>query len=495
MKNTRNLIAVILLLITAFLLFVPVATFEDNSADAMLEDIDKQAGKVEREQAKWDRDNASGKKTQEQMDKQQAKIDKEKAELEELKAQYEALSAGGGNSGIKYALLPSKLPAEIQVDMTVVNANANVYPVNFSLHYVLVWVAFVLLVIAAAMLLIPNGKLVSKFYTYSSFANLAAILLVAYGLMRVRAIPVKLPYGNAKMNGVLSLLLLALPSIALLINCTERTNTKRSMIYTLCIAFSALSILPFWLMIVNATRNSVQIQSGVSLLPSTFLDHNISVLRTKDFQVMTGFKNSAIIAFGSTIVSVYFSALTAYGLTVYKFKGSKFLYALVLAIIMIPGQVTGTGFFMFMYRLGWTNSYLPLIIPAIASASTVFFFKQYLEANFQISLVEAARIDGAGEFYTYNTIIMPIMVPAMATMGIMAVISSWNNYLTPLMLLTKKEMATLPMMVKELRGDIYRTEYGSIYLGLTMTALPLMIVYFCFSKYIIAGVAVGGVKE
>lgn len=495
MKKTRNLIAVILLLITAFLLFVPVATFEDNSADAMLEDIDKQAGKVEREQAKWDRDNASGKKTQEQMDKQQAKIDKEQAELDALKAEYEALTSGSANSGIKYALLPSKLPAEIQVDMTVVNANAGVYPVDFSLHYVLVWVAFALLVVAAAMLLIPNGKLISKFYTYSSFANLIAILLIGYGLMRVRAIPVKLPYGNAQMNGILSLLLMALPIIALLINCTERTNTKRSMIYVLCITLSVLSLLPFWLMMVNATRNSVQIQSGVSLLPSTFLNHNISVLRTKDFQVMTGFKNSAIIAFGSTIVSVYFSALTAYGLTVYKFKGSKFLYALVLAIIMIPGQVTGTGFFMFMYRLGWTNSYLPLIIPSIAAASTVFFFKQYLEANFQISLVEAARIDGAGEFYTYNTIIMPIMVPAMATMGIMAVIGSWNNYLTPLMLLTKKEMATLPMMVKELRGDIYRTEYGSIYLGLTMTALPLMIVYFCFSKYIIAGVAVGGVKE
>ena len=495
MKKVRLLIAAILLVVTAVLMFVPVATFEDRSADAMLEDIEKQQGKVEREQAKWERDNASGKKTQEQMDKQQAKIDKEQAELDALKAEYEALSSGSANSGLKYALLPSKLPADIQIDMNTVNANANVYPIDFSVHYVLVWLAEALLVLSAILLLVPKGKLVSKFYTYSSFANLAAALIIGYCLLRVRAIPVKLPYGNAVMSGPLSLLLIALPVIALLLNCTEQTNTKRTMIYVLCIALSILSLLPFWLMIVNATRNSVQIQSGVSLLPSTFLDHNISVLRTKDFQVMTGFKNSAIIAFGSTLVSVYFSALTAYGLTVYKFKGSKFLYAVVLAIIMIPGQVTGTGFYMFMYRLGWVNSYLPLIVPSIASASTVFFFKQYLEANFQISLMEAARIDGAGEFYTYNTIIMPIMVPAMATMGIMAVIGSWNNYLTPLMLLTKKEMATLPMMVKELRGDIYRTEYGSIYLGLTMTALPLMIVYFCFSKYIIAGVAVGGVKE
>ncbi|MBP3428457.1 MAG: carbohydrate ABC transporter permease [Clostridia bacterium] len=286
-----------------------------------------------------------------------------------------------------------------------------------------------------------------------------------------------------------------LPCIVLAINCFSLIATKRSMIYVLCITLCVLSLLPFWIMIVNATRNSQQIQGGMSLIPSTFLDHNWSVLSSKNFNILTGFKNSAIIAFGSTVLGVYFSALTAYGLTVYKFKGAKLLYSIVLAILMIPGQVTGTGFFMFMYRLGWTNSYLPLIIPSIAAASTVFFFKQYLEANFQISLVEASRIDGAGEFYTYNIIIMPIMIPAMATMAIMAVIGSWNNYLTPLMLLSDPTMKTLPMMVKELRGDIYRTEFGSIYLGLAMTAMPLVIVYFCFSKYIIAGVAVGGVKE
>lgn len=493
MKKSRTLLAVLLLLCTVALMFLPVASFEDRSADAMLEEIATLEGKWEREVAKLERYTNSGKE-QAELDKQQAKVDKALAAVDEKRDEYEAASGEAG-AGLAYALLPNKLPEEIQLDMQIINANAAVYPTDFSAHYVLMWVAAGLLVAAAALLLAGNSKLVSKCYTFSSFANLAAILILAYGLLRIRAIPVKLPYGAATMNPILCALMLAMPIIALFLNCTAMINTKRSMIYTLCIALSVLSILPFWLMIVNSTRNSTQIQSGVSLLPSTFLDHNISVLKTKDFQVLNGFKNSAIIAFGSTLMSVYFSALTAYGFVVYKFKGHKFLWSVVMAIIMIPGQVTATGFFMYMYKLGWQNSFLPLIIPAIASASTVFFFKQYLEANFQISLVEAARIDGAGEFFTYNTIIMPIMVPAMATMGIMAMIGSWNNYLTPLMLLTKKELATLPMMVKELRGDIYRTEYGSIYLGLTMTALPLMIVYFCFSKYIIAGVAVGGVKE
>ena len=494
MTKMARLLCAILLIVSAFLMFVPVATFEDNSAAALQEEIDKQIGRLESEQAKLQRYVDQGKK-QAELDKQQTKIDKQQAKVDELLAEQAALADQAGQSGLKYAIMPGKLPAEIQINMQVVNENNAIYPTEFGDMYLFAKAAFVLLVAAAAFVLIPNGAPASKLYTWSSFFNLIGTLMAAFAILRLRAIPVKLPYGNAIMNWTIAGLIIGLPCIALYINCASVVGSKRAMIYVLCTALCVMSLLPFWIMMVNATRNSQQIQSGATLIPSTFIGHNWEVLSLKNFSISTGFKNSAIIAFGSTILSVYFSALTAYGLTVYRFKGAKFLYSVILAIIMIPGQVTATGFYMFMYKLGWTNSYLPLVVPAIAAASTVFFFKQYLEANFQISLVEAARIDGAGEFYTYNTIIMPIMVPAMATMGIMAVIGSWNNYLTPLMLLSDPTMKTLPMMVKELRGDIYRTEFGSIYLGLTLTALPLLIVYFCFSKYIIAGVAVGGVKE
>ena len=440
-------------------------------------------------------DVAKAQKAQDAVYKQLGKVNKEQVNVNKLLEQKTELENSDSASGLKYALLPGKLPAEIQIDMQVVNQGGAVYPTTFTDYYAAIWLALAMLVIALGLVWAGGDRLVSKLYTFASFANLIAVLAVAFAVMRLKAIPVKLPFSNAVMNWPLALAMILMPLAALLLHCTSVRNTKRTMIYVLCIGLSALSLLPFWLMIVNATRNSQQIQSGVSLIPSTFLSINWNTLQAKHFDALLGFKNSAIIAFGSTILGVYFSSLTAYGLTVYRFKGAKFLYAMILAIIMIPGQVTGTGFFMFMYQLEWTNSYLPLIIPAIASASTVFFFKQYLEANFQVSLVEAALIDGAGEFYTFNRIVMPIMIPAMATMGIMAVIGSWNNYLTPLMLLSKSEMKTLPMMVKELRGDIYRTDYGSIYLGLTLTALPLLIVYFCLSKYIIAGVAVGGVKE
>ena len=494
MKTKSRIAFIVLILLTLLCMFLPIASFEDNTAASIAADVEKQQGRVESEQAKLDR-YVKGGKDQATLDKQKTKIEKEQAKLDDLLAKQEELLSADAASGLSYSLLPGRLPDGIEIDMQVVNQNGGVYPTGFTGYYACVYLSAALLVISLALLLAGGGKLVSKCFTFSSFANLAAVILLAYAVLRLHGIPVKLPYSNAIMNPWVVVPLLVLPTAALFVNITAMPNTKRSMIYVLCVFLCALSLLPFWIMMVNATRNSQQIQSSVSLIPSSFLSYNWKVLADKNFDVLLGFKNSAIIAFGSTILSVYFSALTAYGLTVYKFKGAKFLYSVILAIIMIPGQVTGTGFYMFMYRLGWTNSYLPLIIPAIAAASTVFFFKQYLEANFQISLVEAARIDGAGEFYIYNKIIMPIMVPAMATMGIMAVIASWNNYLTPLMLLSDPKMKTLPMMVKELRGDIYRTEYGSIYLGLTMTALPLVIVYFCFSKYIIAGVAVGGVKE
>ena len=494
MKTKSRIAFIVLILLTLLCMFLPIASFEDNTAASIAADVEKQQGRVESEQAKLDR-YVKGGKDQATLDKQKTKIEKEQAKLDDLLAKQEELLSADAASGLSYSLLPGRLPDGIEIDMQVVNQNGGVYPTGFTSYYACVYLSAALLVITLALLLAGGGKLVSKCFTFSSFANLAAVILLAYAVLRLHGIPVKLPYSNAIMNPWVVVPLLVLPTAALFVNITAMPNTKRSMIYVLCVFLCALSLLPFWIMMVNATRNSQQIQSSVSLIPSSFLSYNWKVLADKNFDVLLGFKNSAIIAFGSTILSVYFSALTAYGLTVYKFKGAKFLYSVILAIIMIPGQVTGTGFYMFMYRLGWTNSYLPLIIPAIAAASTVFFFKQYLEANFQISLVEAARIDGAGEFYIYNKIIMPIMVPAMATMGIMAVIASWNNYLTPLMLLSDPKMKTLPMMVKELRGDIYRTEYGSIYLGLTMTALPLVIVYFCFSKYIIAGVAVGGVKE
>lgn len=267
-------------------------------------------------------------------------------------------------------------------------------------------------------------------------------------------------------------------------------------IYIVCISLAVLSILPFLIMIINATRSSPQIQqSAISLIPSKYLLNNFRVFDEKSFNAWIGFVNSMIVSVGSTFCSVYFSSLTAYALVAYDWRLRQPFFTFILAVMMIPAQVTSIGFYQFIYQIGWTNSFLPLIIPAIASPTVVFFMRQYLLGTLQIDIVNSARIDGAKEFYIFNKIILPIMKPAIATQAIFAFVGSWNNLFMPSILLTNSSKYTMPIMVSLLRGDIYKTEYGSVYLGLTLTVLPLFVVYFALSKYIVAGVALGGIKE
>jgi multiple sugar transport system permease protein len=265
--------------------------------------------------------------------------------------------------------------------------------------------------------------------------------------------------------------------------------------YFVCILLTVLSIMPFLIMIVNSTRSTVQIQAhAISLIPSGFLMNNMKVLLGKTFDPMQGFLNSMIISVGSTACNIYFSTLTAHALVAYNWKFRQPFFSIIMGVMMIPAQVTSIGFYQFMYSIGMTNNFLALILPAIAAPATVFFMRQYMLANMPLELLEAARIDGSREFYTFNRIVLPIMKPAMATQAIFSFVGSWNQLFLPLILLTDNKHYTMPIMVSLLRGDIYKTEYGSVYLGLTLTVLPLFVVYFLLSKYIIAGVALGGVK-
>ena len=269
-----------------------------------------------------------------------------------------------------------------------------------------------------------------------------------------------------------------------------------ALIYVLCILLTLLSIFPFWVMLMNATRSTYEIQGhAVALLPSKYLMNNLSILLGKAFNPVRGFMNSMIVSTCATLLAVYFSTLTAYAIVIYDWKLKRAFFTFIMAVMMIPQTVVTIGFYQMIYKVGLTNNFLPLILPSIAASSTVFFMKQYMEPALSKEIIQSARIDGAGEFYTFNRIALPIMKPAIATQGIFCFVNTWNALFMPMVLLTKKEMYTMPIMVSLLRGDIYRTEYGSIYLGLTLTVLPLFIVYFLLSKYIIAGVALGGVKE
>ena len=278
---------------------------------------------------------------------------------------------------------------------------------------------------------------------------------------------------------------------------TPGQKIVRVIAYILCIFLACLSLFPFIIMVVNATRDTPSIQSSpISFLFGSNLKRNFEILTSKDmFSPWTGLKNSLIISVGATVLTVYFSTLTAYALVAYEWKLKGPFFAAILAVMMIPATVTSIGFYQFMYRIKWTNNLLPLILPAIAAPGTVFFMRQFMIPALPMEIVQSARVDGASEFRTFNQIVLPIMKPAMATQAIFAFVASWNNLFIPQILLTKKEVYTMPIMVSLLNGDIYKVEYGAIYLGILLTVLPIFVIYFALSKYIIAGVALGGVKE
>ena len=278
-------------------------------------------------------------------------------------------------------------------------------------------------------------------------------------------------------------------------NYQQQKFTQQLVIYGFMIVFGLIAVVPIWLMLINATRSTAQINEGISLFPSVYAMANWKILTGRGFKLALGFKNSLTISMFVTLFSVYFSSLVAYGIHVYRFKGRQILWNLIMMLIMLPASLSFIGFVQFMSKAHLMNSYIPLIIPSIASAATVLFMKQYMDSVLSFELIEAARIDGAGEFGIFNGIILPVLKPALATQAIFAFVGSWNNFMTPFVLLSSTEKYTLPMLVQMLRGDIYRTEYGGIYLGIAVSLIPIIIFYAFMSRYIISGLTLGSVKE
>lgn len=272
-------------------------------------------------------------------------------------------------------------------------------------------------------------------------------------------------------------------------------KVKKVVLYIVLSLMAVTCMIPFLLMIVNATRSGREIMTSFTLIPGDSLKDNWNAV-FGFFNLFQGLWNSFKVAVPATILTSYFSALTAYALAVYKFKGKNVIFYTIVIFMMIPGQLSLIGFYNLVSGLKMIDSYVPLIIPAIAAPGTVFFLKQYLESVLPMSLLEAARIDGAMEITIFHKIVFPIMVPGVATMAIGGFIGNWNSYLIPLLLLNSPKKFTLPVMIASLNAskDI-GTNQGAIYMALAVSIVPILIV-FCFcSKYIIGSISAGSVKE
>ena len=271
---------------------------------------------------------------------------------------------------------------------------------------------------------------------------------------------------------------------------------SRAVVYIILIFLTAMCLFSFYMLIINATRSNSDLQAGFKLLPSDYMLKNlVGAWTDASINIPRGMFNSFIVAASSALLTTYFSALTAYGIHAYQFKLKKLAFTFIMAVMVIPPQVSAVGFYQMCVKNNWTNSYLPLVLPSIAAPVVFFYMKQYMESVLPMEIVDAARVDGSGEFYTFNRIILPMMRPALAVQMIFSFVTSWNNYFMPALLLDKAEMKTVPLMIAQLRSaDYSKFDMGKVYMFILLAILPVVVVYMFLSKYIIKGVTAGSVK-
>ncbi|MBR1471276.1 MAG: carbohydrate ABC transporter permease [Lachnospiraceae bacterium] len=272
-------------------------------------------------------------------------------------------------------------------------------------------------------------------------------------------------------------------------------KSRRLVSYIVLGIFSFLCLFWFYVLLINATRSHSELSTGFTPMPSKYLFTNLNNLFHGSQPVLNGMLNSIIVSALNCVVCVYFSAMTAYAIHAYEFKLRNALFTMILAIMMIPTQVTALGFIQLITKMKLMDTFIPLIVPAVASPVVFFYMKQYMESALPMELLEAARIDGAGEIRIFNTLVLPLMVPAMAVQAIFSFVGSWNNYFTPALVLSTDKMKTLPILIAQLRGaDFLKFDMGQVYAMIAFSIFPVIVVYLILSKYIVGGLAAGAVK-
>lgn len=272
-------------------------------------------------------------------------------------------------------------------------------------------------------------------------------------------------------------------------------RARRILAYVVLIILTFLCLFWFYVLFVNATRSNANLSKGFSPLPGGNLITNWKNLMTGTLPVVRGMLNSFFIAGASAVLCTYFSSMTAYAIHAYDFKLKNFIFTFILMVMTIPTQVTALGFVQLMDKMNLMDSFIPLIVPAIAAPVTFFYMKQYMESALPLAIIEAARIDGSGEFRTFNTIVIPMMKPAIAVQAIFTFVASWNNYFTPALILSTDTKKTLPILIAQLRSaDWLKFDMGQVYMMIAFSIFPVIVVYLILSRYIVQGVALGGVK-
>lgn len=272
----------------------------------------------------------------------------------------------------------------------------------------------------------------------------------------------------------------------------KTSRLQKTGLYTFLIVGSIISIFPFYWMFIGATNPSGEIFN----VPPNFLPGSSFIENFKNLDESVGIVrvmgNSLFITLTFTAISTLICTMAGYAFAKFKFKGRKQIFFLLLVAIMIPYHVTLIPLFQIFADLNWLNSYQAVILPQIAFPFAIFLMRQNMQAV-PDTLLEAARVDGAGEFYIFFRIILPVMRPALAAVSIFLFMFQWNNFIWPLVVLQSGDMYTLPVALSSLIG-MSRIDYGQVMMGTTLSTLPIMIFFLLLQKQFISGILGGSVK-
>jgi ABC-type glycerol-3-phosphate transport system permease component len=273
-----------------------------------------------------------------------------------------------------------------------------------------------------------------------------------------------------------------------------REGLRRIGIYLALTALSLVFLFPFYWLAISAFKSQSQIFSTPpQWIPSPWEWRNF-VDMYRETNIIRAFANSVIVAAGHVTLALFLCSLAGFAFAKYpNAPGGKKLFVFVLGTMMIPSAVTLIPTFVILTGLRMTNTYWAMIIPGAASAFGIFWMRQYIAAHVPTDLLYAARIDGCSEFGIYWRVVVPIAKPALAALGIMLLIGSWNNLMWAFLVLRTKDMQTLPLVIYLLQGET-RTPFGMLMAGGLLATLPLVIGFLLFQRHFIAGITSGAVK-
>ena len=266
-----------------------------------------------------------------------------------------------------------------------------------------------------------------------------------------------------------------------------------ALIYALLIAISAFMILPFIWMVSTSLKPADEIFAIPPIIISPNSSLKAYAYLQEQYNILGIVKNTFVIAFSATILRLFFCALGGYGFAKFKFPGQGALFAFLLGTMVIPGAVTLVPVYIIMRDLKWIDTFWPLIIPGAANAFGIFFMRQYI-MSVSSELIDAARIDGAGEFTIFWRIILPIIAPGLTSLGLIFFMTSWNDFIGPLIYLKSPEHFTLPLIIRSLIGPVGRTVYDVQMAASVLSLIPLLIIFLIFQRRIVEGITAGAIK-